>query len=125
MAMFLDRASAHGRAWHRCGTCGQNYTGATAMALAEAWFSSVAMRDELDPWRLEAAHTLSDSLLRCGRYAEAERMCLEVMEREFGGDHPMTALAQGSVAECQKKKTKKKKMHPWNGERGWAPNLKR
>jgi tetratricopeptide (TPR) repeat protein len=92
-------------AWHRCETCGHDYTGEAATALAEAWWARVGGLGELDPRRVEAAHNLADALVRSGRYEEAERMCrnvLTLMEAEFGPESAHTALAKGSMAECLK-----------------------
>ena len=102
-ATYLE--GARGVAWHRCETCGHDYTGEAATALAKAWWARVGGLGALNPRRLEAAHNLADALVRGGRYEEAERMgraVLALMETEFGPDDPHTALAQGSMAECLK-----------------------
>jgi hypothetical protein len=56
---------AHARecdGWWKCGTCGQNFTGAMQLGLAEEWWSSAQRLPEEDDDRLSAAMTLANAL---------------------------------------------------------------
>ena len=73
--------------WWECATCGQDFTGAMQLGLAEAWWSRVQRLPEVDEQRLRAAANLARSLGEQSKLAEAEAMLrdlLPVQRRVFG-----------------------------------------
>jgi tetratricopeptide (TPR) repeat protein len=79
--------------WWECSTCGQEFTGAMMLGLAEAWWSTVQrLREEDDEW-LAAAGNLANALDDQGMHAKAEalfRKVLSVQRRVLGPEHPTT-----------------------------------
>ena len=76
--------------WWECATCGQDFTGAMQLGLAEAWWSRVQRLPEVDEQRLRAAANLARSLGEQSKLAEAEAMLrdlLPVQRRVFGPEH--------------------------------------
>ena len=75
--------------------------GAMRSGLAEEWWSWVRVQVEESEERLQAAHNLADSYLRVGKFAEAERILLElfgVTRRLLGPEHHDTLNAVGDLA---------------------------
>ena len=65
--------------WWECGTCGQKFTGAMQLGLAEAWWSSAKHLPEEDTDRLSAAMNLADAFEEQGKSVESETMYREVL----------------------------------------------
>jgi hypothetical protein len=79
--------------WWKCGTCGQDFTGAMQLGLAEALWSSAQRLPEENDDRLSAAMTLANALLAQGKYAKAVSMyrdVLVVQKRVLGPEHRNT-----------------------------------
>ena len=106
VACLIDKAVAQQRhrgaaVWWECQTCGQQYTGATRRALAEAWWARVRDEHERNEERLCAAHTLAVAREADGQYAESERINREVLavrRRVLGDEHPDTLSSAGLLA---------------------------
>ncbi len=58
--------------WHTCGTCGQTFTGAMFVGLAEEWVGSVAGLADEDEDRMAAEQTMANALMTQNKYVEAE-----------------------------------------------------
>jgi hypothetical protein len=87
--------------WCLCGTCGQSFTGAMQMGLAETWWSKAGRLPEEDHARRRAAHNLANALHAHGRSSEAEtifRKKLAVEQRVLGPEHPITLFTTASLA---------------------------
>jgi Flp pilus assembly protein TadD len=96
-----NRGDVKGCAWWECGTCGQSFTGAMQLGLAEAWWSTAQRLPEEDDQRLKAAVILAIALDDQGRNAEAETMHREVLlvqRRVLGQEHPHTLIAACNIA---------------------------
>jgi tetratricopeptide (TPR) repeat protein len=79
--------------WWLCATCGQQFTAAMQLGLAEAWWSGAQRLPEENVHRLDSASNLADALLSQGKYAEAETMyrkVVAVQQRVMGPVHPNT-----------------------------------
>ena len=95
--------------WRTCQTCNQKFTGEMFDGLANAWWSRVRDRAEDDGERLTAAVNLADSLVRQGKYDEAETMQREVLavrQRVLGAEHPDTLTAASNLAASLKSQEK-------------------
>jgi hypothetical protein len=71
--------------------------------LAETWRSRVAGLAAESPERLSAEGNLAYSLLRQGKYTEAERMLRklhEVQMRVYGAEDPRTLDTANALAQC-------------------------
>jgi hypothetical protein len=96
--------SKSGDGWSTCGTCGQDFTGAMQLGLAEAWtawWSTARRLPEEDVHRLDAANNLARALDNQGKHAEAEtiyRDVLAVMRRVLGPEHPDTFVIANNLA---------------------------
>jgi tetratricopeptide (TPR) repeat protein len=89
------------KGWWECGTCGQRFTGAMKLGLAEAWWSTAQRLPEEGGQRLKAAVILATALNGQGRNAEAETMHREVLvvqRRVLGQEHPDTLTTAGNLA---------------------------
>jgi hypothetical protein len=88
--------------WWKCGTCGQNFTAAMQLGLAEAWWSSARHLPNENERRLAAAkNNLAIALQSQGRYGEAEtlyRETLAVRQRVLGSEHPDTLGTVNNLA---------------------------
>jgi hypothetical protein len=87
--------------WWRCATCGQHFTGAMQLGLAEAWWSTAQRLPEEDVQRLAAAANLASALVGQGRHGEAAtlyREVLSVQQRVMGPDHPGTLMTANNLA---------------------------
>jgi tetratricopeptide (TPR) repeat protein len=87
--------------WWKCGTCGQNFTGAMQLGLAEAWWSSAHRLPNENELRSAAANNLANALYAQGRYGEAETMyreTLAVRQRVLGSEHPETLQTANDLA---------------------------
>jgi tetratricopeptide (TPR) repeat protein len=88
-------------AWWNCATCGQNFTGAMHLGLAEAWWSKVKHLPKESPQRLNAANSMANALNANGKYAKAETMHREVLEATrlfLGPDSPQTLTLVSNLA---------------------------
>ena len=112
--MNAHKGDAHDRGWHRCPTCGQDYTGPMQLGLARALRHQVRHRRPNDGERLNADHTLGRALREAGACAEAEKVQKRVLvasTRIQGKEHPDTLKAandlgntynnQGRLAEAE------------------------
>jgi len=87
--------------WWKCGTCGQEFTGAMQLGLADEWWSRVQSLPEEDDQRLVAGANLADALDDHGRYSEAEasyREVLVVRQSVLGCEHPSTLATACNLA---------------------------
>jgi len=87
--------------WTYCQTCKQEFTGATRLGLAEAWWSRVCREPDENPARLLAAQNLASCCLDVARYADAEKLSLElygVLRRTLGDDHRQTMASAYNLA---------------------------
>ena len=87
--------------WTLCPTCGQQWTGPAALALARRRHALAAGLPEADPERLNAARNLAQALRVAGQYEEALRLgreALDTSRRVFGSEHPYTLHAMGILA---------------------------
>jgi hypothetical protein len=62
--------------WWECMTCGQSFTGAMQIGLAETWWSTAELLPEENDDRLAASNNLAGALADQGRAAEAEKLCV-------------------------------------------------
>jgi hypothetical protein len=88
--------------WWKCGTCGQHFTGAMQLGLAEAWWSSAQRLPNENERRWAAASTLANALYAQGRYGEAEAMyreTLAVQQRVLGSANPETLNTASNLAD--------------------------
>ena len=82
-------------------TSAQAAPGPMRQGLADAWWQMVRDRAEVDTERLDAASNLADSLLKGGKYVEAEethRKVHAVRKRVLGAEHRDTLTAAGNLA---------------------------
>jgi hypothetical protein len=87
--------------WWKCGTCGQHFTGAMQLGLAEAWWSSARRLPDENERRLSAAHNLASALRAQGKNGEAVTMfreTLTVQQRVLGSEHPDTLNTASNLA---------------------------
>jgi hypothetical protein len=97
---------AHARkcdGWWECATCGQAFTGAMQLGLAEAWWSSARRLADESERRSAAANNLANALIAQGKYGEAETMyrkTLAVQQRVLGSEHPSTLNTANNLAAC-------------------------
>jgi hypothetical protein len=87
--------------WWNCGTCGQSFTAAMQLGLAEAWWSSAQRLPYENEQRSAADSILADALFNSGKYAKAEtifRELLAVQQRVLGPEHPSTLGAANNLA---------------------------
>ena len=87
--------------WWLCQTCNQRFTGATEMALADAWWLRARNQAEGSAERLGAAVNLASSLSNHGKHVEAaviEREVLAVQTRLLGTEHASTLWAAANLA---------------------------
>jgi hypothetical protein len=92
--------SKHIDGWWKCRTCGQKFTGAMQLGLAETWWSSVQRLPNEDDGRSAAANNLGISLNAQCKYGEAETMyreTLAVQQRVLGSEHPDTLFMANNV----------------------------
>ena len=97
------------KAWTRCQTCKQKFTGSMQLGLAEARWSKVQGRPKQDKARLKAALKMASALRGQGKYAEAakmEREVLAVRQQVLGAKHPETLTSAGNLAKTLKAKEK-------------------
>jgi hypothetical protein len=86
--------------WQSCATCGQQFTGAMRLGLADARWSTVERLPEEDGQRMAAAMTLATALQAQGMYAKAEplfRKLLASAQRLLGPEHHNTLLAAANL----------------------------
>jgi hypothetical protein len=81
--------------WSDCARCGQVFSGAMQMGLAEAWWSKERRLPKTDEQRLAAANflasTFNSTFKRQGKYADAETMfraMLEVQQNMMAPEQP-------------------------------------
>jgi len=82
--------------WWRCATCGQDFTGAMQLTLAQEWLSETHRWPNKREFRLSGAMNLAS-----GKHAEAEiigREVVPVLELVFGPEHPNTVAATLNLA---------------------------
>jgi hypothetical protein len=99
-AYIMANNNTHER-WQTCSTCGQEFTGAMQLGLAEAWWSKLQHLPKEDSQRLTAAVTLARALHAQGKHGRAEIVLVEVLavqRRVLGHEHPDTLLTAGHVA---------------------------
>jgi tetratricopeptide (TPR) repeat protein len=84
--------------WWKCGTCGQNFTGAMQLGLAEAYWSSAQRLPDENGRRLDAAINLADAKGKHGEAATIYREKLAVQQRVLGADHPRTLNTANNLA---------------------------
>ena len=87
--------------WWKCGTCGQEFTGAMRLGLAEVWWSTVHHLPKDDKQQFPAANILALAFQEQGRYPEAEakyRENLRVARRGLGSENPTTLDTVGNLA---------------------------
>ena len=102
-------AEKKSKAWRRCQTCKQKFTGSMQLGLAEARWSKVQGRPKQDKARLKAALKMASALRGQGKYAEAEKMerdLLAAQQRVRGARHPDTLKTAGNLARPLKAKEK-------------------
>ena len=101
------RAAAHqGAGWHeaweRCRTCGQLYTGAMQLGLANEIVRRTRCRAPSDQDRLLARRSLGQALLNAGQHSAAEALLRSVLRcrggRPFAHSHPATRSAASALA---------------------------
>ena len=88
--------------WITCPTCGQQWTGPVALALARRRHGLGAGLPEADGERLNAAHHLVSALRQAGQYEEALRLgraTLATWRRVYGPEHPATLQAMQTLAD--------------------------
>ena len=87
--------------WSTCGTCGQMFSGAMQIGLAESWWAKVRDLPEDNLQRRAASVILSSALQHIGEYARAEAMLRDnlAVQRRFHGPHHQAILVlQTSLA---------------------------
>jgi tetratricopeptide (TPR) repeat protein len=87
--------------WWKCATCGQDFTGAMQLGLAEAWWSSARRLPDENERRSAAANNLAIALRAQGRYDESETMyrkTLAVRQRVLGSEHANTLATANNLA---------------------------
>jgi tetratricopeptide (TPR) repeat protein len=103
-AMAAAHRLANGKlvdGWWKCATCGQEFTGAMQLGLAEAWWSTAQRLPEEDEERLGAGGILASALDAHGKHAEAVTLYREVLvarRRVMGPEHPDTLLTANNLA---------------------------
>jgi hypothetical protein len=97
--------SKHIDGWWKCRTCGQKFTGAMQLGLAETWWSSVQRLPNEDDGRSAAANNVGISLNAQGKYDKAEtiyRETLAVQQRVLRSEHPDTLNTSSNLANALK-----------------------
>jgi hypothetical protein len=87
--------------WFECATCGQDFTGAMQLGLAEAWWSKARRLPKKDEERLAAANNLAIALHLHAKYPEAEKMLREVLAvqmRTIDREHENTLATKVNLA---------------------------
>jgi uncharacterized low-complexity protein len=93
--------SAKHDGWFKCATCGQSFSGAMRLGLAEAWWSSAQRLPNENERRSAATNNLAATLASQGRCGEAKTMyreTLAVQQRVLGPEHPDTLNTATSLA---------------------------
>ena len=87
--------------WFECATCGQDFTGAMQLGLAEAWWSKARRLPKKDEERLAAANNLAITFYSQAKYAEAEKIFREVLAvqmRTIDREHENTLATKAGLA---------------------------
>jgi hypothetical protein len=98
-----------GDRWWGCGMCGQFFSGAMRLGLAETWWSRSQGLPDDDECRLAAANNLANTLIDNCKFTEAEallRETLAVQRRVVGPDHYSTLKTLASLASALNKQGK-------------------
>jgi tetratricopeptide (TPR) repeat protein len=98
--------------WSTCATCGQPFTGAMQMGLADEWRSRSRHLPEEVTQRLGAACNLGNAYFNQGRYAESEtihRKALAVYRRVLRPDDPRILTTSSNLALAMKHQGKNAK----------------
>ena len=125
--------SKSGDGWWKCVTCGQDFTGAMQLGLAEAWWSTAQRLPEEDVQRLAAAATLANALHGQDKHAEAVTLYREVLavERRVLGPNirtrwrqPTTWLSHSADKARTLKPRQCNERRLWSGGGTWGPSTR-
>ena len=94
------------KGWVRCPTCGQRYTGAMELGLAQALVHRMRTRSRDDEHRLCAEGNLGNALIGAGEFGEAAEVLtrvLAVVKRMKCADHPITLATAANLANLHRR----------------------